>query len=154
MPPVNGFQLGDPLFIFGDIYVAELRVAPTSDAAAWVKEKLTRLSRSTSLHWYLVCRVGTLARYRLQKRRCSLGHFVGLSTLVGPNHRTTRPKRTSAGELIPSARKPCHDDDAAAVAEEALGAGSRLRTVPHLLSHQHTKTGTQTTYIALDTNTF
>lgn len=55
--------------------------------------------------------------------------------------------KTSVGELIPSATKPCHDDDAAAVAEEAMGAGSRLRTVPHLLSHQHTKTGTQTTYM-------
>lgn len=36
--------------------------------------------------------------------------------------------------------KPCYDG-ATAVAEKALGAGSSLRTVSHLLSHQHTKTG-------------
>lgn len=42
-----------------------------------------------------------------------------------------------------SPRKPCYDG-AAAVTEEALGAGSSLRTVSHLLSHQHTQTGTET----------
>ncbi len=42
-----------------------------------------------------------------------------------------------------SPRKPCYDG-ATAVTEEALGAGSSLRTVSHLLSHQHTQTGTKT----------
>lgn len=42
-----------------------------------------------------------------------------------------------------SPRKPCYDG-ATAVTEKALGAGSSLRTVSHLLSHQHTQTGTET----------
>lgn len=37
-------------------------------------------------------------------------------------------------------RKPCYDG-ATAVTEKALGAGSSLRTVSHLLSHQHAQTG-------------
>lgn len=41
-----------------------------------------------------------------------------------------------------SPRKPCYDG-ASAVTEKALGAGSSLRTVSHLLSHQHTQTGTE-----------
>lgn len=42
-----------------------------------------------------------------------------------------------------STTKPCYDG-ATAVTEEALGAGSSLRPVSHLLPHQHTQTGTQT----------
>lgn len=40
-----------------------------------------------------------------------------------------------------SPRKPCHDGSSA-VTEKALGAGSSLRAVSHILSHQHTQTGT------------
>lgn len=39
-----------------------------------------------------------------------------------------------------SPRKPCYDG-LTSVTEKALGAGSRLRTVSHLLPHQHTQTG-------------
>lgn len=39
--------------------------------------------------------------------------------------------------------KPCYDG-ATAATEKALGAGSRLWTLPHLLSDQHTQTGTET----------
>lgn len=42
-----------------------------------------------------------------------------------------------------SPRKPCYDG-VTQVTEKALGAGSSLRTVSHLLSHQHTQTGTET----------
>lgn len=42
-----------------------------------------------------------------------------------------------------SPRKPCYDG-ATAVTEKALGAGCSLRTVSHLLSHQHAQTGTET----------
>lgn len=42
-----------------------------------------------------------------------------------------------------SPRKPCYDG-ATEVTEKALGAGSCLRTVSHLLSHQHSQTGTET----------
>lgn len=40
-----------------------------------------------------------------------------------------------------SPKEPCYDG-AAAVTEEALGAGGGLRTVSDLLSHQYTQTGT------------
>lgn len=42
-----------------------------------------------------------------------------------------------------SPRKPCYDG-VTAVTEKALGAGSSLRTVSHLLPYQHTQTGTET----------
>ena len=45
------------------------------------------------------------------------------------------------GTVTISTTKPCYDDGAAAATEEALGAGGRLRTVAHLLPHQHTQTG-------------
>lgn len=41
-----------------------------------------------------------------------------------------------------SPRKPCYDGSSA-VTEKALGAGSSLRAVSHILSHQHTQTGTK-----------